>query len=96
MRIAPPYPARRQMRDGRWLGIVYEDGVARDGRRPPRGEPKLHRPGPVDVGQQSVRMTSDRARTPGRDPSQPCFTIGHALSLRGRAASSAGTVASSL
>jgi hypothetical protein len=31
-----------------------------------------------------------------RDPSQPCFTIGHALSLRGRPASSAGTVASSL
>ena len=27
---------------------------------------------------------------------QPCFTVGHALSLRGRAASSAGTVASSL
>jgi hypothetical protein len=31
-----------------------------------------------------------------RDQSQPCFTIGHALSLRGRAASSGGTVASSL
>jgi hypothetical protein len=28
--------------------------------------------------------------------SQPCFTIGHALSLSGRAASSAATVASSL
>jgi hypothetical protein len=27
---------------------------------------------------------------------QPCFTIGHSLLLRGRAASSAGTVASSL
>jgi hypothetical protein len=34
--------------------------------------------------------------TRGRDLSQPCFTIGHALSLKGRAASSAGTVASSL
>ena len=31
-----------------------------------------------------------------RDPSQPCFTMGHALSLRGRPASSDGTVASSL
>jgi hypothetical protein len=27
---------------------------------------------------------------------QPCFTVGHSLLLRGRAASSAGTVASSL
>ena len=38
----------------------------RDGRRPPQGEPKLHRLGPVDVGQQSVRATSDRRAGPRR------------------------------
>jgi hypothetical protein len=31
-----------------------------------------------------------------RRATQSCFTIGHSLLLRGRAASSAGTVASSL
>ena len=42
----------------------------------------------------TVRGRSSPTRR--REPSQPCFTIGHALSLSGRAASSAGTVASSL
>ena len=47
------------------------------------------------IGDSDVRSACGPS-TRGRDPSQPCFTIGHALSLRGRAASSAGTVASSL
>jgi len=47
------------------------------------------------IGESDVRPACWPS-TRRRDPSQPCFTIGHALSLRGRAASSAGTVASSL
>jgi hypothetical protein len=70
-------------------------------RRPPatsgRAEasstrPRRHR---TTIGESDVRPACGPS-TRGRDPSQPCFTIGHALSLRGRAASSAGTVASSL
>jgi hypothetical protein len=48
-----------------------------------------------DIARESDVRPACGPLTRGR-PSQPCFTIGHALSLRGRAASSAGTVASSL
>ena len=70
-------------------------------RRPPatsgrdRGSSTRPRRRRTTIGDSNAR----RACTPPtrrRDPSQPCFSIGHALSLRGRAACSAGTVASSL
>ena len=70
-------------------------------RRPPatsgRAEASSTRPRRrrTTIGDSDVRPACGPS-TRGRDPSQPCFTIGHALSLRGRAASSAGTVASSL
>jgi hypothetical protein len=75
--------------------------VLRDGRvRPPRGggepTPRLHRldhAGDVALAESCPISTGVDASS---QPCQPCFTIGHALSLSGRPASSAGTVASSL
>jgi hypothetical protein len=77
---------------------------ARDGRvRPPEATaertPKLHRLGPADSRTTIVESdcpTGVWSLDASPRTTQPCFTIGHALSLRGRAASSAGTVASSL
>jgi hypothetical protein len=60
---------------------------------------KLHRLGPADsrttIGESDC-PTGVWSLDASPRTTQPCFTIGHALSLRGRAASSAGTVASSL
>jgi hypothetical protein len=76
----------------------------RDGRaRPPEATaertPKLHRLGLADsrttIGESDC-PTGVWSLDASPRTTQPCFTIGHALSLRGRAASSAGTVASSL
>src|SRR5262245_5814881 len=57
---------------------------------------KLRLLDPTDAGTiigESERPTGVEASPPS---TQPCFTIGHSPLLRGRAASSAGTVASSL
>jgi hypothetical protein len=56
---------------------------------------KLARRRRTTIGESDVRPACGPS-TRGRDPAQSCFTIGHALSLRGRPASSGGTVASSL
>lgn len=81
-------------------GAAFRRPLATEQRPCARAErtPKLHRP-----ARRGRRTTDDsdarRACTPPtrrRDRSQRCFTIGQALSLSGRAAFSAGTVARSL
>jgi peptidoglycan hydrolase-like protein with peptidoglycan-binding domain len=79
------------------IGVIGARRGARRRRRGGRTIPQVNRPARRDTGTAAWRRPTG-ASPPGRlrDRPQPFFTIGHMLSLSGRAARSAGTVASSL